>query len=114
MLMKEIFLTPHSELSLTVVVYRSIENRESYFDWPLSGHTILPSRMARWEKGRLPPQQSRESQQRPGWWRVEGFSGSTIHPIPAQPTKSVATWILWTCTSRRASDANCRTIYLTK
>ena len=82
------------------------------FDVPhlLANHC---SSVACWEKWRMPPQQLRESQQRPRWWWVKGFSGSTIHPMPAQPTKSVATQIWWTCTNRRASDTNCKTTHLT-
>ena len=59
-------------------------------------------------------QQLRDRQRRPRWWRVNGFSGSTILPIPALLTESVATRIGWVSISRRASDANCRAIRISK
>ena len=56
-------------------------------------------------------QQQQDNQQRPRLWWVKGLSGSRIHTMPAQPTESVATRIGWAGTSRRVSDATCRTIH---
>ena len=58
-------------------------------------------------------QQERDDhQERPRKLWVKGFPGSTVRPIPAQPTESAATRIGWVGTSWRASDATCRAIHI--